>query len=187
MAKLLLVLACGFANRVRGGASAWLGEATPIPRDVWRYSSFVGFGFLLATLAGLPPVEAAAFGAGMWQLGARLGGWSGLFAGRLGLDVEPEDWMIGPLRDRVLASIARGFAWGLGGVVAAWPVAVVLGHDVRQAFAVPVALAIAFVVAPVVARQASPGWYVDNAFIGSRWGWLELFVGLIAGALCALS
>ena len=194
MIKIVVAVLLGaFLNRVRGGASRWLARHTPVPLAMWRYGSFIGFGTLLAGLTGMPLPWAMLFALGMWQVGARLGGWTGVFADRLGLHVPPERWQVGPLRHSLLAAFARGGAWGFGGIVVTVPVAWLLrgmddaGVVAQQGLGVALSLAAAFAIAPSVVRMYRRGrWTVDNGFVFSWWGVMELAVGAAAAFVAYL-
>ena len=169
MITALLILAMGFADRLRG---------TTHP---WAFTSKLLYGFIACGLLGLPGWWLLG-GAALFALGSATG-WSRPLTMALGdsagMDQARLHWyQVGPMKyNPHLALMVRGLIWGAPiSLLAFW-------HPV--VLAVPVAYAIATPLAPWLALRYTPGFLVPWEAQESCRGWVGGLI--ISGAILCFS
>lgn len=190
---LIAAVIGGFLDRVRGGASAVLATG-PRSQIALRYTSFIGFGFGIALLLTHDPVVALVYGLLMWGAG-KLFGWTAPYLSAItGDDADAREWwQRGPLENPFAALVFVNFSW------AGLPAAIVAGASYLLAgtigpaeslFYAPFALAASAIASTAVARlwpRDQVQWYLDDKFLFSRWGVMEVTRGALTYLLCALA
>ncbi|WP_232325175.1 hypothetical protein [Microbulbifer agarilyticus] len=180
-----LVLACGYLDRLRGDGGRQLLPGTNA-LEMALYGLAAGW---LCGVTDLWPLLGFAL---LFSLGERPGWGEPLGAWLYAKPMQPqllEWWQLGPLATRPgLSCLVRGFLWGL-------PVWLLLPWA-PQVWPVPLAMALAFWLAPLLAKRLEPwpGWPPLPLTDGRRWeigealrGWCFAILLLLFGAGGSLS